>query len=1162
MNSSSILLKLTEEKLAKYKDDIKNLEEMSKTIMNILIKEFEEIFPEILVMPKNQFFKNIKKGVFSTLEDLYTSIFKDDLKIQTLYNNNLKKIEEKYEINYNLLKNEWENYNKNKNEYNYLNKYRKHCFDDSEYASHNCSNKDAKFIQIPSNNSNDSNEINNIEFVICSNCKKVYKSSFILCKCFFCDEEYYSQITSKEENIDLFQATWKKYHCPQLINNKMICIKCKSPFYLNMKTGMLNCTNKNCLFISKPRRISWICNNCKKDFSSGAKVFNPLDVEIIQKVIKQTLLLKHRAHPSKMPCCKLNVFFTEFYHKKNCRGILYLGEMNDELIIVCEKCRAINYYERFIWTCPRCHNKFRIINEKSHNNKNEELDIDENYEFKKDNYLIENKKENKNYHNYKSENKDKYKYKDKFKIRNNYDNKDKSENKDIIENKEEIKKVNSENKEPIENRDQIENKEQIQNKEQTENKEQIENKDKNEDNKDKNKSKDKVEKRYKFKYLSKKEINIKTNKEKDNNEENIYIKNSLKAVIDTPKQNNNNNKNTNQKGINKYQSFRYRRQNRIKTDKMKNVNFLTTDDNPEQMFKTQKNNDENKYNLYFNYVRNSRLNKEENKAKEKEGKNYEENKTVNNENNNEKKPKYFQRLMKLKINDDKNNYIDKRRSVYMHYKDLKQQQLEKENNDQKKEEDYKNQKMNITTIDDVKDKDNKEQDENGKENNIRKRGKFNRFLFLGSSKNSILDNIKKNNQDKSKDKLSILKNSNEDSKRNEKTNNKKMSSSSSSSSFGEKMDDLKNEKSKKSTKVDSNEVNKKERIKEEKENQEEQEIEEFEDTKGIEVDNKNIANKDVNDSALLNSIQVKKIPGMTDHLLAHLTKRINHILANSKIKQFNLEEYSVNRKLGEGSYGIIHCITNEKTKEKFALKKIIAYSLKKIAEFTKEFELVHICQHPNILKIYGLNINILDRTTYSLQVLMEKAERDWDRDIKRRLQERKYYTEEELISIMRQITSALLYMKDKLNITHRDIKPQNVLIFEGGIYKLADFGEAKEIKVSKNLNTLRGTELYMSPALYNGLKVNNDDIVHDPFKSDLFSLGFCLVYAATMNFNLLYDLRNTDNDEQVRRKIKHCLKENYSEKFIEIITKMVELDEKNRYDFKELSMEIEKKFGK
>ena len=114
----------------------------------------------------------------------------------------------------------------------------------------------------------------------------------------------------------------------------------------------------------------------------------------------------------------------------------------------------------------------------------------------------------------------------------------------------------------------------------------------------------------------------------------------------------------------------------------------------------------------------------------------------------------------------------------------------------------------------------------------------------------------------------------------------------------------------------------------------------------------------------------------------------------------------------------------------------------------------------------------------------------------------------------------------------------------------------------KNLNTLRGTELYMSPALYNGLKINKDDVDHDPFKSDLFSLGFCLVYAATMNFNLLYELRNVNSDEKIIKRIKDNLKENYSEKFIEIISKMVKLDEKKRFDFKELSIEIEKYYGK
>ena len=146
-------------------------------------------------------------------------------------------------------------------------------------------------------------------------------------------------------------------------------------------------------------------------------------------------------------------------------------------------------------------------------------------------------------------------------------------------------------------------------------------------------------------------------------------------------------------------------------------------------------------------------------------------------------------------------------------------------------------------------------------------------------------------------------------------------------------------------------------------------------------------------------------------------------------------------------------------------------------------------------------------------------------------------------------------------IAHRDIKPQNVLIFENNIFKLADFGEAKEIKVNDKdnyLNTLRGTELYMSPALYNGLKINKDDIEHDPFKSDLFSLGFCFIYATTMDFNFLFNLRNINDDIEMKAQINNILKNKYSEKFIWILTKMVELNEKNRFSFKELNDEIDK----
>ena len=101
------------------------------------------------------------------------------------------------------------------------------------------------------------------------------------------------------------------------------------------------------------------CNNCKSDFRSDAIVFNPRENENIKKIIKQTLFIKRKAHPNKLPCWQLNIYFTNFYHKSNCRGTLYFGELNNNIIVVCERCKAFNFYDRFIWTCPKCGTRFR-----------------------------------------------------------------------------------------------------------------------------------------------------------------------------------------------------------------------------------------------------------------------------------------------------------------------------------------------------------------------------------------------------------------------------------------------------------------------------------------------------------------------------------------------------------------------------------------------------------------------------------------------------------------------------------------------------------------------------------------------------------------------------------------------------------------------------------
>ena len=147
-----------------------------------------------------------------------------------------------------------------------------------------------------------------------------------------------------------------------------------------------------------------------------------------------------------------------------------------------------------------------------------------------------------------------------------------------------------------------------------------------------------------------------------------------------------------------------------------------------------------------------------------------------------------------------------------------------------------------------------------------------------------------------------------------------------------------------------------------------------------------------------------------------------------------------------------------------------------------------------------------------------------------------------------------------MKIAHRDIKPQNILIFKNKIYKVADFGEAKEAKIAKQLNTLRGTELYMSPVLYDGLKKDKDDIIHNPYKSDVFSLGFCLMYAAFLNFNIIYEVRDVNDMNRMEKILQRHFKNKYTEKFIKLLLVMLEINESKRCDFVELNNYINENF--
>ena len=99
----------------------------------------------------------------------------------------------------------------------------------------------------------------------------------------------------------------------------------------------------------------------------------------------------------------------------------------------------------------------------------------------------------------------------------------------------------------------------------------------------------------------------------------------------------------------------------------------------------------------------------------------------------------------------------------------------------------------------------------------------------------------------------------------------------------------------------------------------------------------------------------------------------------------------------------------------------------------------------------------------------------------------------------------------------------------------------------------------MSPLLYKGFKNKQKKVVHNPYKSDAFSLGYCLLYAICLNIKVLENIRELNTLRGVINEInKFNINNRYSDKFMKLIYGMIEPNEEIRYDFEDVSLELNK----
>ena len=180
-----------------------------------------------------------------------------------------------------------------------------------------------------------------------------------------------------------------------------------------------------------------------------------------------------------------------------------------------------------------------------------------------------------------------------------------------------------------------------------------------------------------------------------------------------------------------------------------------------------------------------------------------------------------------------------------------------------------------------------------------------------------------------------------------------------------------------------------------------------------------------------------------------------------------------------------------------ALKRILPHlsdNKEFVDMFVDEAKMVAGLSHPNIVQIYDLG-----KIAHSYYIAMEYVHGRDLRSIEKRELEKGLRMPLDLgLHVVSQLCAALEYAHRKrdergrpMEIVHRDVSPQNILIsFEGDV-KLVDFGIAKAATKASNTErgALRGKLLYMSPEQAWGKPIDR--------RSDIFSLGIVLYELVT-----------------------------------------------------------------
>lgn len=223
----------------------------------------------------------------------------------------------------------------------------------------------------------------------------------------------------------------------------------------------------------------------------------------------------------------------------------------------------------------------------------------------------------------------------------------------------------------------------------------------------------------------------------------------------------------------------------------------------------------------------------------------------------------------------------------------------------------------------------------------------------------------------------------------------------------------------------------------------------------------------------------------------------------------SIGKYQVIRELGRGATGKVYLAEDPFAKRKVAIKVAFPEALKNLEDgafyrsmFLNEAALAGKLNHPHIVQIFDAVVE--DQYSY---IVMEYVEGG---TLEKFCLPEALLEPREVAEIIFKSVRALAFAQS-LGLTHRDLKPGNILHNDGTDIKIADFGASINKVSDRTIITNVGSPAYMSPELVTGA-------AQASHLSDIYALGVVMYYllagklpfAGTNTMSVIYEIVNTD----------------------------------------------------